>query len=214
VTPVVIIVPVLRRPHRVAPVVESIEAATPQPHRVLFVADPDDHAEIRAIRATGADMLLQAGSYAAKINAGAVATDEPLIFCGADDLHFHPGWLPAATAALTGPIEVVGTNDLGNQRVISGEHATHNLVARRYLQRGTIDQRGLLLHPGYHHNFVDDELVQTARMRGAWAFARESVVEHLHPDWGKGTRDATYARGRRTFRFDRRLYQRRRVLWT
>jgi hypothetical protein len=109
---------------------------------------------------------------------------------------------------------VVGTNDLGNQRVIVGEHATHSLVSRAYIARGSIDDPSRLLHEGYSHCFVDDELVATARARGAWVFAHDSFVEHLHPAWGKGPADPTYAAGARSFAHDRRLHRARSVLWT
>jgi glycosyltransferase involved in cell wall biosynthesis len=208
---VAILVPVLGRPGRVATLLQSIAAATPEPHRVLFIADPDDHETLEAIAATSAAVIAPGGSYAQKINAGIAHTDEPLLFLGADDLTFHPGWLPAAAAHLTATIGVVGTNDLANPRVIAGEHATHSLVTRAYVAQGTIDGPGLL-HEGYRHNFVDDELTATAKSRRAWAFAADSHVEHHHPDWGTADRDATYARGRATWRIDRRLWARRRRL--
>lgn len=217
---VLILVPVLGRPHRVAPLLESLGAATPEPHRVLFIGSPGDHAEHDAVRAAGADLLVidrppTAGDYARKVNAGYRATDEPLLFLGADDLHFHLGWLTAATAALAPGIGVVGTNDLGSPRVVAGEHATHSLVTRAYAdQHGTIDRPGQVLHEGYCHNFVDDELVATARRRHAWAFAVDAHVEHLHPSWGKAPHDATYARGRARFAADRRTYRQREALWT
>lgn len=212
--PVVILVPVLARPHRVARLLENIAGATPQPHRVLFLCDPGDQAEQDAIRVAGGEMLTPGGSYAQKINRGAAATDEPLLFLAADDLRFHDGWLPAAAALISDQVSVVGTNDLGNRRVLAGEHSTHSLVARCYLERGTIDETGKLLHEGYRHNFCDTEFIQTARARGAYAHAPDSIVEHLHPDWGKADRDRTYAKGRATFRVDRRTFARRSRLWT
>lgn len=201
----VILIPVLGRPARVAQLVASIKAATPEPHRVLFIADPDDTPTLEAIAAAGAEVITPGGSYARKINAGIAATSEPLIFLAADDLTFHPGWLTAAAAKLTDRIGVVGTNDLANPRVISGQHATHSLVARWYADLGHHDGPGLL-HEGYRHNFVDDELVATARARGAWAVAADAHVEHHHPCWGTAEVDATYERGRQHFRLDRRLW--------
>lgn len=207
------LVPVLDRPHRVQPLLESIDLATPEPFRVLFLCDPDDQAEQAAVRTVGADMLICGGSYARKINAGVKATDEPLIFLGADDLHFHPGWLTAAAARVAGRISVVGTQDLGNRRVRRGQHATHSLVTRAYTHLGTIDEPGCLLHEGYHHNFVDDEFVGTAKARRVWAFEHRSVVEHLHPNWTGAESDATYDRGQRSFELDRRHFRERRHLW-
>jgi hypothetical protein len=217
---VVIVVPVLRRPHRVAPLLQSIEAGTPEPHRVVFVASPDDHAEQSAITAAGASMLVldeppRCGDYARKINHAYRSTDEAMLFLGADDLHFHRGWLPAATARIRDGAGVVGTNDLGNSRVLRGEHATHSLVTRAYADAfGTIDETGKLLHEGYEHEYVDDELVGTAKRRGAWAFAPDSVVEHLHPHWGKAPTDALYDAQAERMRASRRLFERRRRLWT
>jgi glycosyltransferase involved in cell wall biosynthesis len=211
---VAILVPVLGRPHRVAPLLASIRAATPEPHKVLFIADPGDDAEHAAIQIHGGDMLIVDGNYPTKINAGVQATDEPLIFTGADDLHFHPGWLPAAAALMSDTIGVVGTNDLCNARVIAGEHSTHSLVARWYAELGTIDEAGKLLHEGYLHEYVDDELIGTAQHRGSYAQAMDSIVEHLHPDVGKAPTDALYAAQGKRMRASRTTYDCRRPMWT
>lgn len=214
---VAIIVPMLGRPHRVEPLLESITKATPEPHRVMFVCTPKDSA-IEAVEAAGHIPLLvereRCGDYARKIQAGIEATAEPLIFTGADDLDFHPGWLPAAASKITDRIGVVGTNDLCNRRVIRGEHATHFLVARWYVEQGTIDQPGLLFHHGYAHEFVDDELVGTAKHRKAWASAADSIVEHLHPMVGKAPMDVLYAQQATRIKGSRPLFERRKRLWT
>jgi glycosyltransferase involved in cell wall biosynthesis len=215
----VIVVPVLRRPHRVQPLLESIERNTPAPHRVLFVASPGDDAELAALEAAAADHLVLdrppgRGDYARKINLAYRSTREPLLFLGADDLAFHPGWLERAQEHLAAGIHVVGTNDLGNARVIAGDHATHSIVTRWYVDhRGTIDEDRKVLHEGYEHEFVDDEFVATAKKRRAWAFAPHSIVEHLHPSWGKAPTDPLYDDQDRRMRAGRRLYLRRRRLW-
>lgn len=216
-----ILVPVLRRPHRVAPLLESIEAATPEPHRVLFVASPEDEVELRALEQAGADRLVTTwpggtrGDYARKINAGYQATEEPLLFLAADDLHFHPGWLERACERLGDPaVGVVGTNDLGNPRVLAGKTATHSLVTRAYIdERGTVDEQGKVLHEGYPHEYVDTEFVETAKRRGAWAFAADSIVEHLHPHWGKAPTDELYDAHAERMAAGAQLYRRRRRLW-
>jgi hypothetical protein len=206
----------LGRPHRVGPLLASIRQATPEPHRVVFVCTPGDSA-VPAVEDAGFEPLYvvkqRKGDYARKIQAGIEATSEPLIFTGADDLHFHPGWFPAARARITDKIGVVGTQDLCNRRVKLGVHATHFLVARWYITVGTVDQPGHLFHDGYAHEFVDDELVGTARMRDAWAFAPDSVVEHLHPMAGKAPSDALYDDQRRRMGMSKALYERRRRLW-
>lgn len=208
-----ILVPALRRPQNVAPLLNSALRAAPGA-RVLFICDPDDEPEILAIKDEGGEHIAPGGNYAAKINAGVRHTDEPLIFMGADDLRFHPGWLEAATAWLRGKTEVVGTNDLCNPRVMAGNHSTHSLLTREYAERGTIDEKGKVLHEGYVHEYVDDEFVQTAIRRSAFSFAEDSIVEHMHPNAGKAEMDDLYAGRGLRMKMGRKVYRRRRRLWT
>lgn len=214
----VIAVPVLRRPHRVTPLLESIEAATPESYRVLFVCTTGDEAEIAAVEATGSDLIeipWRRGDYARKINAAYRNSTEPYLFLAADDLHFHPGWLAEAMGMFRPGVGVVGTNDLGNLRVQRGVHSTHSLVTREYVDAfGTIDEPGKVLHEGYWHEYVDDEFVETSWKRKAWAFAKHSIVEHLHPAWGKGEMDDLYREQPARMKQGQRLFLKRRPLWT
>lgn len=206
----------LGRPHRVRPLLDSIEAATPEAS-VLFLLTGGDTTVRKTIEATGRRFVESqyrtVGDYATKINRGVGETDEPLLFTGADDLLFHPGWFASALAALHPGVGVVGTNDLGNPRVTSGDHATHFLVTREYTKLGTIDQRGMLMCPLYPHEFVDDEFVGTAKHRCAWAMALDSHVEHLHPNWGKAKTDALYQQQPARMRRGQAIYRRRLRLW-
>lgn len=216
---VVVLVPLLTRVDRFPTMWQSLRDTT-DGVRVLFLCTPGD-APAAAVRAAGGEVVEVAyrpcGDYARKINAGLASTTEPLLFLGADDLVFHPGWLQAirTTMARCPDAAVIGTQDLGNPRVIAGEHATHSMVTRDYaITRGTIDQPGLILHEGYEHEYVDDEFVETARVRGMWAFAHRAVVEHRHPNWGKAPMDSLYMGQQRRMRAGRAHYQRRRALWT
>lgn len=214
----VIIVPVLRRPHRAARVAESVDATTPG-CRLLFVGSPGDVEEHEACRATGADLLVidepvGPGDYARKINAGYRVTSEPVMLIAADDLLFHPEWFDRAMARMVGTVGVVGTNDLGNPRVLAGEHTTHPLVSRDYIDgHGTIDETGKVYCERYPHEFSDDEFVGTAKHRGVWAFAVDSIVEHLHPNWGKAPSDPLYDAQAQRIRHGRQVFNRRRHLW-
>jgi glycosyltransferase involved in cell wall biosynthesis len=213
---VVIIVPVLGRPHRVAPLMASIEKATPEPHRTLFVASETDKAEIRALAAAGADYFTvpaRHGTWAKKINAGYRASTEPYIFTAADDLLFHPEWLERA-----------GHDDRRHRRrrherpLQPADHARRPRHAQpgvsAYVEQfGTIDEPGKVLHEGYPHDYADDELVATAKARGAYAHALDSIVEHLHPWAKKAPDDATYRLGRRNRARGRQLFRRRQRLW-
>jgi len=244
----VIVLPVLRRPHRIEPVWTSARTATPGA-RIVFVASPDDRATLDALDALGHDYLTttwaggERGDYARKINLGYRSTTERLIFTGADDLSFHPGWYELAAAmidvpeqvttvlsggaTLVGPktvprIGVVGTKDICNDRTMRGEHSTHSLVARWYAdQGGCAEQSAIIYHEGYFHEYCDDELVQTAMSRRAYAHS-EAVVEHLHPNRnGNHPRpneltvadDETYRIGRARSRLSRRVFMHRQQLW-
>ena len=207
----------LGRPHQVAPLMESLRATVPDA-RVLWCLSPDDHEVHRAVDGTGCERIVvpyqPRGDYARKINHGYRLTTQPLVFTGAGDLVFHPGWFEAAAAELRPGVGVVGVNDLGSPRVVAGEHATHFLVTRTYAdEHGTIDERGKIFHEGYPHEFVDDELVATAKRRGMWAMAIGSHVEHLHPNWGKGQNDGLYAAQPTRMRLGRPIYRRRQRLW-
>lgn len=219
----VVLIPVLDRPSRALPVVESIVETSPA--KVLFVATDGDRREIRAVRKVQrrydrVGLLVVEphpyGDYARKINAGVRATSEPWIFQGADDLVFHPRWLDEAlVTASINSARVIGTQDLCNPRTRTGRHSTHSLVARSYVEEvGTVDEPGKLLHEGYAHGYVDDELVYSAKRRAEFAFARRSIVEHLHPTRNTAEMDATYEKAidRRAHQRDRGIFETRRRL--
>lgn len=213
-----IIVPVLNRPQNVLSLIESIEAATPEAHRTLFVADETDVDEIDAINAAGAECLVvpkRRVSYPCKVNSAYAVSEEPLLFLAADDVSFHPGWLTAAAAKLDGSVQVVGTNDLGNPRVINGEHSTHTLVTRSYCDSpgATADAARTVLHEGYRHWYCDDELIGVAKRRGAFVSASDSIVEHFHPFFGKAKKDETYRAGESRKKADSRLHSQRSRQW-
>lgn len=209
-----VLVPVLNRPHRVKPLLDAF-AATTLGARVMFIPDPDDVAEEDAIHAAGGGIVCSlAENYARKINAGVALTDEPLLFLAADDIAPQPSWLPNALAHMAGGIQVVGVNDLIERRPERARHATHFLMTREYAEQPCIDGTPGPLFTGYDHSWVDNELIDTATHRGVYAYAENSHVKHIdHPMTG-GPDDDTYRKGRARFRLDRKLYQRRRHLWT
>jgi len=213
-TDCVVIVPMLGRAHLMDRLRISLAASTDRA-RILWVVTAGDFNVLDELH--GEDHVITPprtrGDYAHKINTGVNVSDEPLIFTGAIDLHFLPGWLEAAEALLDEQVRVVGTNDLTNERT-AHEHSTHTLVARDYVGRGLIDGRPGLLCEDYIHEWCDDELVGTAVKRGAYAHADDSIVEHLHPMAEKAEWDETYLRMRTRMRADRALFNRRRQLWT
>lgn len=226
-----ILIPVLSRPHRVIPLVDNIMYATEEGYRILFITSAPDVDEQEAVEAA-TEMYSNVswactnrpagpGDYANKINIGAavgelVERPSEWIFTGADDLSFHPGWDSRAYEYMEQfPLDeipgVVGTNDLGNSTVMAGRHATHLLVSREYYRtRGASwNGPGSIYYEGYDHQYCDTELVAVAQQRNEWGFAKDSIVEHMHPFWGKGEQDATYEKGLAQGREDGKLFHQR-----
>jgi glycosyltransferase involved in cell wall biosynthesis len=213
--PTAVIVPVLNRPRNAAPFMDSLRASTGLA-TVYAVADADDKETIRAWERVGATVLIRpgigrVGTFAQKVNHGYRHTSQPWLFLTGDDVRFRPGWLDQAQATAGAKFNVVGTNDLGNPRVTSGEHATHLLVRRSYVdeQGASWDGPGVVAHEGYRHWFVDDEIVTVAKQRGTWAPSLAAVVEHLHPIFGKAESDPTYRLGQSFIEQDRALFEQR-----
>lgn len=214
----VVLIPTLGRPHLIEKVADSIFDTVKDP-TILFLTTPEDIEVKLAIKSLSLWQVdvptRERGDYARKVNVGYRITSEPLIFLGATDLVFHKGWYEEATKHLSDSIHVVGTNDLGNPRVLLGEHSTHTLLTREYADKyGTADEKGKILHEGYLHEYVDDEFIETAKSRNAFYMAMKSKVEHFHPAWGKAKSDPSYAAVSERLYQGYRHYKRRRHLWT
>jgi hypothetical protein len=215
---VAVIVPVLNRPQNAEPFMRSLRAST---GLATVYAACSEEADAAAWDAAGATVVRTEGTtFAEKVNEAYPWTGEPWVFLVGDDVRFHPGWLDHAqqTARRTGA-KVVGTNDLGNARVLAGEHATHFLIARDYIDEvgaswdlpgfAAAGGPGVVCQEGYQHWYVGDELITAAKQRGVWEPCLSSIVEHLHPLWGKADDDATYKLGMKYRGKDKVLFMRR-----
>lgn len=217
-------IPVLGRPQRVRPLVESIQASEGNVRlRPLFIVSTSDGEERSAIIDSDveyliADWLPERGDFAKKMNLAVSSTSEEWFLAGADDLTFQPNWADIAIAvAKSTEKHFVATNDCANPLVVRGKHATHPLVHRSYLELGTIDEPGKLYHENYSHQCVDNEATGTAMYRDEYVFAQFSVVQHNHPIFPRnGVRvpmDATYEKGMRDGKEDIALLRTRQHLW-
>lgn len=210
-----VVIPVLSRPDNVAPLMESLRASTGLA-TAYFVVDAADTAERAAVLAAGAKELAydaeRAGTFAQKVNHAYDHTTEPWLFLCGDDVRFKAGWLDhAQMMAHAYNLDVIGTNDLANPRVMAGEHATHMLIRRSYIAEhgASWDGPGVVCHEGYAHWFVDDEIVTVAQQRGVWGMALGSRVEHLHPIFGTAPDDAVYQLGQQHAQADSARFARR-----
>jgi hypothetical protein len=70
------------------------------------------------------------------------------------------------------------------------------------------------MHEAYPHEYVDDEFIETATMREAFAPAHDSIVEHLHPYASKAEKDELYAKAGRRMLIGRMIHRWRRRKWT
>jgi hypothetical protein len=220
---VAVLVPVLGRPEHAEPFMASLRSSTGLA-TCYAICDTDDQEAINAWKQAGADIVLwprndRPGSFAEKVNFGHWYTSQdalgvepqPWMLLVGSDVRFHPGWLDHAQAMAGDRSHVIGTNDLGNPRVMAGEHSTHPLIRRSYVDEigASWDGPGVVCHEGYRHNFVDTEIVTAAKQRGVWTMALASRIEHLHPLWGKGTPDEVYTLGQEHVEADQALFERR-----
>lgn len=210
-----VIVPVLHRPQNVKPLMDSLRASTGLA-RAWFVCETDDAGEQAEVTAHGGLVLShpEAHTFAEKANFAYRQTPSeaaPWLLLVGDDVRFRPGWLDhALDVARRYNADVIGTNDLANPRVMRGEHATHPLIRRSYIDKhgSSWDGPGVVAHEGYRHNFVDDEIVTVAKARGVFQPALAAEVEHRHPIAGADT-DEVYSLGARSFEQDRKVFERR-----
>jgi hypothetical protein len=211
VEPTAVIVPVLNRPQNAEPFMRSLRASSGDKVTAYAVANNADSKTIVAWTKAGAKIIgTNQHTFAEKVNEAHRITTEPWELLVGDDVRFHPGWLEAAQSVGVAGASVVGTNDLGNPRVLAGEHTCHPLIRRSYIDEvgASWDGPGIVAHP-YHHWFVDDEIVTAAKQRGVWGFAKDSVIEHMHPLWKKGAMDKTYELGASKAEADKALFKER-----
>jgi hypothetical protein len=203
-----VIVPVLHRPQNVAPLMRSLRASTGLA-TAWFVVEPGDDIVVDEVHKWGGRVVEFPGTFAQKVNHVQGIGRAPWLFLTGDDVQFRAGWLDQAQ--FIGDkygAGVIGTNDLGNKRTLAGEHSPHLLIRRSYVDEvgASWDGPGVVCHEGYRHWFVDDEIVTAAKQRGVWAMALGSVVEHLHPLFGKAGMDDVYAKGQAAASRDKATY--------
>jgi hypothetical protein len=216
-----VLIPVLGRPQNAAAVVDAVHAGTvTHAFRILFICNKGDDAQIAACQATGEDVMTVAWEsgphdYPAKMNAAYQQTDGEWLLLGADDIVPQRCWAKTALERAGDRYHVIATNDRANRQVMGGLFGTHCLVRRSYVfeQGASYGMRNTLFHEGYDHNFCDRELCGVARDRGVYTFSKESVIQHLHPNWRTAKNDDTYRKGRENFKADLELFLTRSRLW-
>ena len=200
-----ILIPTLNRSHILKQRVENALANSPAGTTVLLIIDDEESHKV--CMENNFDFHLYAAPYPAKINEGYRYVETPYFFIGADDLNFHPNWFEEA---LKMEKPVVGINDL----VGTGPASTHFLVYTKYIQEksGVLDMPNTVMYP-YLHNFCDAELWKTTTYRGDYTYAKDSIVEHMHPSVGKALEDDINRKNQSTFALDEATFNERKHLW-
>lgn len=210
--PTAILVPSLDRPQFLRRLVANIHEATPEEHFIAFCVSDDESKRIldELNEWYLDDSASEDRRYVTRMNKlVGFLDDAATVFFGSDDVVHHPGWLSRALAVMaTGP-SVVVVNDLHNMA------GTQAVVRRDYLDRAVFDHPGLAFHPGYRHNFADNEMFFTASQRGEFAWAKDSIVEHLHPLFHSANSvpwDDTYRNAQKGWAEDERRWKERQAL--
>jgi hypothetical protein len=77
---------------------------------------------------------------------------------------------------------------------VSDGHRTDNLLCMAILTRARYENQGYLFHPEFFSMFSDNHFTDRAYADGVVIEAKDIVIEHLHPAFGKADMDETYAR--------------------
>ena len=205
---IALLIPVMRA-EKIAALIENIDRTTDAPHQIYWACTkPSECCDV--LLGLGEFVYTDEGdTWGHRINRLFDLTKEPYVFLGADDVRFHEGWDEHALKAIDSIQGVVSVNDLSNP------NGTLALVSRRYInnQSGCVDTPGVVIYPGYSHNFSETELFETARRRGRFAYCATSIVEHVHPDANKAEDDEIYQLGRARLEEDKALFNSRRHFW-
>lgn len=125
----------------------------------------------------------------------------------ADDLVPSPGWLDEAFKAMDSLREpgVVAFNDLHSDGNL---YAAHSLIGRQFVDDYL---GGRLFPPAYKVWWVDREISDKAQAAGLYSWAKQSIVEHRHWNWGLAQIDRTYQDAIPFYGADEQVYLERRA---
>jgi glycosyltransferase involved in cell wall biosynthesis len=212
---VAILTPTYGRPHRIQPYIDNIRSVTNMDLAdIVFIVEEDDK-EVREICENSGETTIinkRARSFGGAMNTAVRELDYKYFYGSSDDFFFHENWLPPLLE-LSENFGMVGSNDMGNPEVAAGLLSTCYLINKKYLSRCVPDSPEDIVCELYLHNYTDTELTSVARFNKEYAYCPESLVEHMHPAWGKAPIDETYNLQNGTWDHDTALFNSRRFLW-
>ncbi len=184
-----VIIPTRKRHDALRRSLGTLKATAPGAE-IVVVNDDDDHiSEIIAVE-LGADVWTNRDSSLTGIpkwNMGIAYADADWLVTGADDVIWHDGWLDAALK--TENKGFIGLNDMHTPQ---DQYCTHYMVTRQFAKEHL---GGVLQIPAYKSWYSDVEVCVRAKQAGAYVYAPDAIVEHVHPQDGKTPTDEIYERG-------------------
>lgn len=176
-------------------------ASNPERIQHVFCVDSDDTASVRMARQY--EHTVGPGkSCVAAWNLGAVFASGDLLVQLSDDWIPVPGW----DAKLLGALKL-GNCTLDDEVVVAvGDgHRTDDLLCMAICTRARWEKQGReLFSPEYESVFSDNEFSHRAWRDGVVIDARKAIVfQHMHPAFGAGKMDETYAHNNQRERYER-----------
>lgn len=128
-------------------------------------------------------------------NACAAASSGEILIQLSDDWEPVRGWDTAI-------IKAIGDTSKPAVLAVSDGHRKDDLLCMAILTQARYKQQGHLFHPEFFSMFSDNWFSECAFRDGVVIDARDRITfEHLHPAFGKGEIDETYARSNADYRY-------------
>jgi len=202
---IAVLIPTYKRQDRLKSIVDNFNLTTSR-GKLYFVITPEDTASKRKLDLLKQEYFVVAGEYCKAINIAFNLTNEPFVFCGADDIEFTVGWDEKLLYSIKGVGVTGGIDDWIPSK--SGIHTSHPLVRRSYIleQGGALGYPGLVYNPEREHYHLDIELEQLAWSRGQITINQDCVIHHHHFVNNQATNDDTYKHSRKCWDKDDENY--------
>jgi hypothetical protein len=170
------------------------KAANPEAIEHIFAFDIDD--ESCGLLTTHRHVWCAPGSGpVAAWNAAAKVS------CGEVLIQLSDDWEPPMHWD-TAILHAIGPTDAPKVLAVSDGHRKDQLLCMAILTRSRYKQQGFMFHPEFFSMYSDNWFSKQAFEDGVVVDARESITfEHLHPCFGKGENDETYARSNAPYRY-------------
>lgn len=160
----------------------------------IFAADADDE-ESEVFRRFPSMIVPNNGGPVAAWNTAAKASTGQILVQLSDDWKPFRGWDTAIADA-------IGDAAKPSVLAVSDGHRKDDLMCMAILTRARYKRQGHLFHPEFFSMFSDNWFSREAFADGVVIDARDRITfEHMHPAFGKGKVDETYARSNDSYHY-------------